>query len=171
MIAIETRGLTRSFGSVRAVEDLDLEIEAGTVTGFLGPNGAGKTTTLRLLLGLLWADRGEIRLFGEPVEPGRAGALTGVGALIEQPSIYPRLTGRENLEVTRLVLGVEPRRVERCLELVDLTQAADRTAGEYSLGMKQRLGLALAMLPQPRCWYLMNPPTVSTPKESTTSVD
>jgi len=143
---IETTDLTRRFGSLTAVADLDLNVPAGSVYGFLGPNGAGKTTTIRMLLGLIRPDAGEVRLFGEPIARGGRKALRRVGALVETPSIYPHLTGRENLEVTRRLLRVPANRVDRALEIVGLEDAAGRRAGEYSQGMRQRLGLALALL-------------------------
>lgn len=160
-LAIETTGLRHCFGAVRAVDGVDLRVPAGEVTAFLGPNGAGKTTTIRLLLGLLRPDAGRIRLFGEEIRPGRWSPLSGIGALIEQPSLYEHLTGAENLEVTGRTLGLpseqRARRKARCLEQVGLTGAARRPVQEYSLGMKQRLGLALALLGNPRLLILDEP--------------
>ncbi len=143
---IETQGLTRRFGNLTAVADLNLKVPAGSIYGFLGPNGAGKTTTIRMLLGLIRPDAGEVRLFGRSLGKSSRAALGRVGALVETPSIYPHLTGRENLEVTRRLLRVPGARVERALAIVGLEAAAGRRAGEYSQGMRQRLGLALALL-------------------------
>jgi lantibiotic transport system ATP-binding protein len=144
--AICTTGLTRRFGPLTAVSGLDLEVPCGAVYGFLGPNGAGKTTTIRLLLGLIRPDAGEISILGASLASGRREALRHVGALVEAPSIYPHLTGRENLELTRRLLGVTRARVDRALAIVGLEGAAGRKAGEYSQGMAQRLGLALALV-------------------------
>jgi ABC-type multidrug transport system ATPase subunit len=145
-IAIHTNGLTRRFGALAAVSDLELSVPQGAVYGFLGPNGAGKTTTIRMLLGLIRPTAGEVRLFDAPLAAGRGAALRRVGALVETPSLYPHLTGRENLEITRCLLRVSRQRVERSLAMVGMEQDADRRVEEYSQGMKQRLGLALALL-------------------------
>ena len=144
--AIRTTGLTRRFGTLTAVSGLDLDVPLGAVYGFLGPNGAGKTTTIRLLLGLIRPDAGEVRLFETPLAGRRCEALRRAGSLVEAPSIYPHLTGRENLEVSRRLLRVTRQRVERALAIVGLEEAAGRRAGDYSQGMRQRLGLALALL-------------------------
>jgi len=124
------------------------------IYGFLGANGAGKTTTLRLVLGLTRPNSGTIRLFGHEMKRGHLGA---VGALIESPSPYPHLTGRENLDITRRLLGLGTGEIGRVLEIVDLVQAADRRVGGYSLGMKQRLGIARALLGDPRLLILDEP--------------
>ena len=154
-LAIRTVGLCRSFGALRAVEALDLEVPTGQVTAFLGPNGAGKTTTIRLLLGLLRPDAGRVELFGRP--PTDRSVFSRVGALIEMPSLYSHLSGRQNLDLTRSLLGLPADRVESVLELVDLQDAANRRVGEYSLGMRQRLGLALALLQDPELLILDEP--------------
>src|SRR5579863_9338251 len=104
--AIETRQLTRTFGSCAAVDGIDLKVPRGSIYGFLGPNGAGKTTTIRLLLGLLRPDGGSILLNGEPLTQKRRELMRGIGALVETPSVYPHLTGHENLEVTRRILNL-----------------------------------------------------------------
>jgi len=154
---IATRGLTRRFGAVLAVDDLSFEVPRGAVTGFLGPNGAGKTTTLRLILGLMRPDAGEVLLFGRPLAADPVGLLRKVGALVERPSLYEHLTGRQNVEIARRLTGVPAKRVEECLGLVGLLEAADRPSGKYSLGMKQRLGLALALLQRPELLILDEP--------------
>jgi len=151
--AIETRGLTRAFGGRLAVDRLDLSVPARAVYGFLGRNGAGKTTTIRLLLGLIRADAGEIRLFGRPLREGRA----RIGALVEVPALYDHLTGRENLDCTRRLLGLDRTEIDRVLGIVDLHAAAGRRVGGYSLGMRQRLGLARALLGRPRLLLLDEP--------------
>ena len=154
---IETRGLTRRFGARVAVNKLDLSVPAAGVYGFLGPNGAGKTTAIRMLLGLIRPDAGEVRLFGVPVTANRANVMRRVGALVESPSLYPHLTGRENIEVTRRLLGAPRNLIDHALDTVKLTQDADRRVREYSLGMRQRLGLALALLNKPELLILDEP--------------
>jgi ABC-2 type transport system ATP-binding protein len=155
--AIRSRGLTRLFAGGHGVHPLDLEVPAGAIYGFLGPNGAGKTTTIRLLLGLLRADAGSMELFGLPLEASRPDALAQVGALVESPSLYRHLSGRDNLEVTRRLLGAPRARIHEVLERVDLVDDADRRVGEYSLGMRQRLAIALALLGAPRLLVLDEP--------------
>jgi ABC-2 type transport system ATP-binding protein len=154
---IETRGLTRRFGAQLAVDDLNLQAPAADVYGFLGPNGAGKTTAIRMLLGLIRADAGEVHLFGAALADNRQRLMRRVGALVEAPSLYPHLTGRENLEVTRRMLGVPRSLIDRALDIIKLTQDADRRVREYSLGMRQRLGLALALLNKPELLILDEP--------------
>jgi len=156
--ALSTSGLSRRFGALTAVAGLDLAVPRGAVYGFLGPNGAGKTTTIRMLLGLIRPDTGEVRLFGVPLHQGtRRDLLRRIGALVEMPSVYSHLTGRENLEAARLLLGAPRPRIVRVLDLVRLTEAADRPVGGYSLGMRQRLGLALALLGEPELLILDEP--------------
>lgn len=154
---IETRRLTRRFGDRVAVDELNLSVPAAGVYGFLGPNGAGKTTAIRMLLGLIRPNAGEVRLFGVPVAGNRAPLMRRVGALVESPSLYPHLTGRENLEVTRRLLGASRDLIGSALETVKLTKDADRRVREYSLGMRQRLGLALALLNKPHLLILDEP--------------
>ncbi len=154
---IETRGLTRRFGSQLAVDDLNLLVPAAGVYGFLGPNGAGKTTAIRMLLGLIRPNAGEVRLFGQSLNGNHRSVMCRVGALVESPSLYPHLTGRENLEVTRRLLGSGRNLIELALATVRLTKDADRRVREYSLGMRQRLGLALALLNNPELLILDEP--------------
>jgi len=156
-LAIATRDLTRTFPGGQGVSEIELAVPEGTLFGFLGPNGAGKTTTIRLLLSLLRPDRGQIELLGEPLTRRSRSALRNVGALVETPSLYSHLTGRDNLEVTRRLLDLPRARVSELLELVDLAEAADRLVRHYSLGMRQRLALALALLPAPRLLVLDEP--------------
>jgi lantibiotic transport system ATP-binding protein len=155
--ALETRNLTRRFGTQLAVADLNLSAPEAGVYGFLGPNGAGKTTTIRMLLGLIRPDAGEVRIFGEPLASNRQSLLRRVGALVEAPSLYPHLTGRENLEVTRRLRGARRELIDRALDIAKLKQDAHRRVQEYSLGMRQRLGLALALLDQPELLILDEP--------------
>jgi ABC-2 type transport system ATP-binding protein len=164
---IQTRALTRRFGSrrsglVTAVEGIDLNVPAVSVYGFLGPNGAGKTTTIRLLLGLLRPHAGEVHLFGEPFASTRGrwlrlSSLRRVGSLVETPSLYPHLTGRENLEIYRRLLEGTRTQVDRALHLVHLEADAQRPVSGYSLGMRQRLGLAVALLACPELLILDEP--------------
>ena len=154
---IETRALSRRFGSHVAVSDLNLLVPKAGVYGFLGPNGAGKTTAIRMLLGLIRPDAGEVRLFGESLKSNHRALMSRVGALVEAPSLYPHLTGRENLEVTRRLLGSSRRLIDVALETIKLTRDADRRVREYSLGMRQRLGLALALLNKPQLLILDEP--------------
>ena len=156
-LAITTFRLTRRFGDLTAVADLDLQVPGGSVYGFLGPNGAGKTTTIRLLLGLIRPNAGEVRLFGQSLRDGRMTLLRRVGALVETPSLYPHLTGRENLEVTRRLLDARQEQINRALAIVKLEQDAHRRVAHYSSGMRQRLGLALALLGEPELLILDEP--------------
>ena len=154
--AIRTRGLSRLFPGGHGVRGLDLDVPAGSIYGFLGPNGAGKTTSIRLLLGLLHADAGSIELFGQALD-GRREALRQIGALVESPSLYGHLSGRDNLEVSRRLLGAPTARIDWVLERVDLAGAADRRVRDYSLGMRQRLAIGLALLGNPRLLVLDEP--------------
>src|SRR5215213_1475465 len=154
---IETRGLTRRFATQLAVNNVNLSVPAGGVYGFLGPNGAGKTTAIRMLLGLIRPNAGEVRLFGQSVTGNHQSLMRRVGALVEAPSLYPHLTGRENLEVTRRLLGSPCSSIDVALDTIKLTKDANRRVREYSLGMRQRLGLALALLNQPELLILDEP--------------
>ena len=153
---VAVRDLTKRFGAVTAVDALTFELEAGSITGFLGPNGAGKTTTLRLLLGLATPSSGAALLFGHPYRelphPTRR-----VGALLESGDFDPGRTGRNHLRALALAADIPFARVDELLELVELDRAADRPAGGYSLGMRQRLGLAAAMLGAPELLVLDEP--------------
>ena len=151
---VETTALTKRYDRILAVDDLGLAVEPGEVYGFLGPNGAGKTTTLRMLLGLVRPTSGTLRVFGRP--PGR-GYLDRVGALIEGPAFYPYLSGRDNMRALAAHAGVSRERVEEVLATVDLTERARDRYATYSLGMKQRLGLAAALLKQPDLLVLDEP--------------
>ena len=149
-LALATRGLRKSYGKRLALDGLDLSVPSGVVYGFLGPNGAGKTTTMRLLTGLLHPDAGSIELLGAPFRRGDRRRLFEVGALVENPSFYPYLSGRRNLEVLAAAgAPVPPRRVDELLELVGLRERARDKVSGYSLGMKQRLGIAGALLSDP----------------------
>jgi ABC-2 type transport system ATP-binding protein len=153
---VSVAGLCKRFGPVVAVDDLSFDLEAGTVTGFLGPNGAGKTTTLRMLLGLARPTSGRALVFGRPFAELERPA-THVGAVLEASDLHPGRTGRDHLRVLACVAGVSPRRVEHVLTIVDLAAVADRRVATYSLGMRQRLGLAAALLGDPELLVLDEP--------------
>ena len=156
MTEVSVRGLTKHFGSVRAVEELTFEVPSGQVTGFLGPNGAGKTTTLRMALGLVRPTAGDAliggRRYAELAQPRRV-----VGAVLEATSFHPGRRARDHLRVLAQPVGVPAGRVDEVLELVGLTEAADRRVSGYSLGMRQRLGLASALLGDPEVLILDEP--------------
>jgi ABC-2 type transport system ATP-binding protein len=152
---VEITQLSKRYGTLTAVDAINLTVRSGEVYGFLGPNGAGKTTTLRMLLGLVRPTAGRALLFGRA--PGSRGFLDGVGALIEGPAFYPYLSGRDNLRVLARHGRVDGRRVATVLDLVDLTDRAGDRYATYSLGMKQRLGVAAALLKEPRLLILDEP--------------
>ena len=141
----------------KALDDLDLVVEYGGVHGFLGPNGSGKTTTIRVLLGLVAADGGVVRLLDRQVPAGLPEVIGGVGALVETPLFFPNFSGRLNLRLLAEAAGVSRARVEECLEIVELADRADDRFKGYSLGMKQRLGIAAALLKSPRLLILDEP--------------
>jgi ABC-2 type transport system ATP-binding protein len=157
-VALATEGLAKRYGPRVALDGLDLRVPTGVVYGFLGPNGAGKTTTMRILTGLVHADAGRVELLGRPFGRGDRRRLFEVGALIEAPSFYPFLSGRENLRALAAAGAPTPRsRIDELLTLVNLRdRAGDRVSG-YSLGMKQRLGIASALLSDPRLLLLDEP--------------
>ncbi len=157
-LALATRGLHKKYGSRVALDGLDLSVPTGIVYGFLGPNGAGKTTTMRLLTGLIHPDAGTIELLGSPFRRGSRQHLFDVGALIESPSFYPYLSGRDNLRTIGASGAPTSRaRIEELLELVGLSERAGDKVGTYSLGMKQRLGIAAALLSDPKLLLLDEP--------------
>jgi lantibiotic transport system ATP-binding protein len=155
--AIETHDLTYRFGREPVLRSVDLAVPGGAIYGFLGPNGAGKTTTLRLLLGLLRRQEGAIRVLGRTLEQDRLGILCNVGSSIESPSIYGHLTAVENLEVWRRLFRCAKRRIPEVLELVGLADTGRKRAEQFSLGMKQRLGIAVALLHEPPLLVLDEP--------------
>ncbi len=162
-LAIETRGLTKTFGRQRAVDDLYLAVPRGSVFGFLGPNGSGKTTTIRLLMGLASSTAGVMRMLGEPMPARAAAVLPRVGALVEGPGFLPFLSGRDNLRRfdaadRHTAPATRNERVDRALARVGLENAAHKKAHAYSLGMKQRLGIANALL-APRELMILDEPT------------
>ncbi len=153
---IEVRGLTKRFGSFTAVDHLDLDVEPGRITGFLGPNGSGKTTTLRMLLGLIRPTAGTATIDGRRYVD-ITNPLTVVGSALEATNFHPGRSGRDHLRVQASVAGVPSRRVDEMLELVGIPAAARKRAGGYSMGMRQRLGLAAALLGDPQVVILDEP--------------
>jgi len=145
------------YGPVRALGGIDLSIDEGTIYGFLGPNGAGKTTTIRIIAGLVRATAGTVALAGRDLARDRLGSAEGLRTLVEVPAFYPNLSGRENLWIHVRLAGGEKGQVDRLLEAVALTEARDRAVGGYSLGMKQRLGIAQALVGRPRLVVLDEP--------------
>jgi ABC-2 type transport system ATP-binding protein len=157
-VALRLSGLTKRYGERLAVDHLDLEIEQGEVFGFLGPNGAGKTTTIRMALGLIRPTDGEVQILGRNLATDRAEILPRVGALVEQPALYNYLSGRDNLRAIADTLGgVSEQRIDEVLELVALKGRDRDRVKTYSLGMKQRLGVAMALLQDPDLLMLDEP--------------
>jgi ABC-2 type transport system ATP-binding protein len=156
--ALATRGLRKRYGSRLALNGLDLSVPTGVVYGFLGPNGAGKTTTMRVLTGLIHSDGGTVELLGKPFKRGHRHRLFDVGALVESPTFYPYLSGRANLRALAASgAPVPPKRIEELLDLVGLSDRANDKVQGYSLGMKQRLGIAGALLSDPKLLLLDEP--------------
>lgn len=154
---VQTENLSKRFGKELAVSGLDLKIRKGEIYGFLGPNGAGKTTTIRMLLGLMKPTSGKIKIFQKDVTKDRIEILSKIGSLVENPSYYPHLTAYENLEALRKVLGVPKARIDEVLAIVRLTEAANKKVKGFSLGMKQRLGIAASLLHNPELLILDEP--------------
>jgi len=155
--AIETVGLNFNFGNQVIVKDLSLKVPKGSIYGFLGPNGAGKTTTIKILLNLLKSPSDQVFIFGKEINSNRIATLKRVGALVEQPAIYGHLTGKENLINRCILLGIKKTKADDMLALVGLTEAANKKASKYSLGMKQRLGIAQALISDPELLLLDEP--------------
>ena len=151
---LETTGLTKTFKGRAAVEEVSLHVPEGTVYGLLGPNGAGKSTRLKMVCGMLRPTRGNIVFAGRP---WMRGDLVNLGALIETPPLYDNLTARENLRVRTTLLGLPEQRIDEVLATVELTDTGSKRAGQFSLGMKQRLGIALALVGSPRLLILDEP--------------
>lgn len=156
--AIQTRYLSHRYSAGSMVlQDVNLEVPQGSIYGFLGPNGAGKTTTLRLILGLIQKQNGEITIFNQSFDNNRIGILRSVGSLIETPSIYGHLNARENLRVWQVIYRCRPERMEEVLKLVGLEDTGKKNAGQFSLGMKQRLSIAIALMHEPSLLILDEP--------------
>lgn len=155
---IETTNLTKQYGKILCVDHLNMKVPQGAIYGFLGPNGAGKSTTLKMILGLAKPTKGSITLFGSPVnEKNRIKLLADTGSLIESPSYYGHLTGEENLRIIQTLKGCPEQNIAEVLKIVRLEDARKKQVNHYSLGMKQRLGLAAALLGFPRLLILDEP--------------
>ncbi len=153
-LMLQTTDLCKSFKKQKVVNHVSLNIEKGKVYGLLGPNGAGKSTTLKMLTGILKPTAGEIYFGGKP---WNRECLSRIGALIENPPVYGNLSARENLKVRSLLLGVDEKRIGEVLQMVSLTDTGKKRAGQFSLGMKQRLGIAMALLGKPELLILDEP--------------
>lgn len=157
MNIIETKQLTKTYSEFTAVNSLNLHIPKGTVYGFLGPNGAGKSTTMKMFLGLTKPTSGTFSIDGKKYPENRIEILKSVGSFIEAPAFYGNLSGEENLDIVRRILGLPKSAVDEALDIVGLTQYKNRLAKKYSLGMKQRLGLASALIGKPPILILDEP--------------
>lgn len=153
-LILETQNLCKEFGSQKAVDNISLQIKRNSIYGLLGPNGAGKSTILKMLIGLLYPTSGSI-LFDN--EQWKRSSLSQIGALIEAPALYGNLTARENLLVHTKLLGIPDTRIDEILEIVDLKDTGKKRASQFSLGMKQRLGIAIALLNNPKLLILDEP--------------
>lgn len=161
-VVIELEHVRKSYGGVRggrtvAVDDLSLSVPRGGVHGFLGPNGSGKTTTIRILLGLVAPDAGAVRVLGAEVPGGLPSVVSSVGALVESPQLFPSFSGRRNLQILATLAGLPCQRVDEMLDVVGLSERADDRVKGYSLGMRQRLAIAAAMLKAPELLILDEP--------------
>lgn len=154
---LSTNQLTKIYKNFKAVDDVSLHIPKGKIYGLLGPNGAGKSTIMKMMLGLTKPTKGKIWINGLEFSKDRMAILSQIGSFIESPAFYPNLTGEENLEILRRILGLEKESVKEALEMVGLFEFKDRLAKKYSLGMKQRLGLAGALLGRPSILILDEP--------------
>jgi ABC-2 type transport system ATP-binding protein len=158
MYCVQTRQLSHSFSSHAAVlQQINLQVPTGSIYGFLGPNGAGKTTTLRLLLGLIKKQQGEIVIFDKALEKNKVAILKKTGSLIESPSLYGQLTATENLALLQKIYQCPKKRITEVLHLAGLENTGNKKAGQFSLGMKQRLGIAIALLHNPELLVLDEP--------------
>jgi lantibiotic transport system ATP-binding protein len=154
---IETNKLSKKFGNFIAVDNINLKVPKGEIYGFLGPNGAGKSTTIRMLLGLVRPTNGNVTIFGKPMKECRLEILKNIGSMVEYPSYYGHLTAYENLDLARRILEVDQKEIDRVLEIVKLTDVKNKAVKKFSLGMKQRLGIAQALLGNPELLILDEP--------------
>ncbi|WP_217558617.1 ABC transporter ATP-binding protein [Paenibacillus sp. GbtcB18] len=154
---VQTQNLSKTYGAIHSVNKVDLHVQEGEIYGFLGPNGAGKTTTLKMLLGLIKPTEGTINIFGESLSKHRPSILQRTGSLIESPSYYGHLTGLENMKVMQRLRNVPDKNVDEALRIVRLENQKNKKAEQYSLGMKQRLGIAMALLAFPKLLILDEP--------------
>ena len=151
---LESKGLCKYFGGLKAVENVDMKVMAGDIFGIIGPNGAGKSTTLKMITGILRPTSGSIEFDGHA---WKRSDLNHIGALIEMPPLYENLTAYENLKVRTAILGLTDKRIDEVLQIVRLTETGKKRAGQFSLGMKQRLGIAVALLNNPKLLILDEP--------------
>ena len=157
-LVVSTEKLTKSYGSRTVVQDLDLRIPEGCVYGFLGPNGSGKSTTMKMLLSLIRPSNGQVQIMGRPMNRSTRRELLGkIGSLIESPPGYGHLTGRENMRITQRLLGLNDQQIDFAVRTVRMQNQMDKKVREFSLGMKQRLGIAMALARQPRLLILDEP--------------
>ncbi|NOU64080.1 ATP-binding cassette domain-containing protein [Paenibacillus sp. LMG 31461] len=154
---VQTQNLSKTYGAINSVNKVDLHVQEGEIYGFLGPNGAGKTTTLKMLLGLIKPSEGTIQIFGESLSKHRPSILQRTGSLIESPSYYGHLTGLENMKVMQHLRNVPDKNVHEALRIVRLENQKNKKTEQYSLGMKQRLGIAMALLAFPKLLILDEP--------------
>ena len=154
---VETVELTKVYGDFTALDHLSIRLEKGQILGFIGPNGAGKTTTIKMLLGLVKPTKGSVQIFGEDIAENRKEILRKTGSLVESPTYYGHLSGYDNLQMIARILGLSDQKVEEVLQLVRLSDAADQPVKSYSLGMKQRLGIAAALIGDPQHLILDEP--------------
>lgn len=158
MNLVETTGLCKQYGNAMRVKDLDLQVPQGAIYGFLGPNGAGKSTTLKMILGLVHPTSGQIQVFGKQMsQRNRLQLLQQIGALIESPAYYGHLTAEENLEIVRQLRGLPKENIREVLSIVRLDQQKEKRVSQFSLGMKQRLGFAAALMSYPKLLILDEP--------------
>ncbi|MGF7031725.1 ABC-2 type transport system ATP-binding protein [Paenibacillus mucilaginosus] len=156
--AIEITGLTKVYSNGRGISDLNLEIDTGDIFGFLGPNGAGKTTAMKMMAGLVKPDRGDVRIFGASVFEDYVQAMKPVGCMIETAESYPYMTANDNLKLfARFYPDVDQRRIDECLEITGMLKYKNEKSRKFSLGMKQRLGIAAAILSRPKLLILDEP--------------
>ncbi len=154
---IQTNNLNYSFGNFKVLNDVSVEVKEGSIYGFIGPNGAGKTTTIRTLLGLYPVKKESVFLFGKDIHKERIEILRQVGSMVETPTHYEHLSARDNLEIARIIHKTEKKRISEVLDIVGLSKYAGRKVSKYSLGMKQRLGIAWALLAGPKILILDEP--------------
>lgn len=155
--AIEIEGLTKSYGDFKAVNNLNIRVPEGRIYGFLGKNGAGKTTTIRMIMGLIKADSGSIHILGKNAIKDKLWASRNIGSIVETPGFYENLTAKGNLDITTEMFGVSKKRIDEVLEIVSLTDTKTKKVRDFSLGMKQRLGIANALIHSPRILILDEP--------------
>ena len=157
MNVLEVKDIYKKLGKREIIKGINLEVKGGEIFGFLGPNGAGKTTTIRMMVGLIKPNKGTIKIMGKDIQTNRSQALSSIGCVVENPELYSYLSGRENLEIVAKIRKIPKSEVDRVIELVKLTDRINDKVKKYSLGMKQRLGLAVALLAKPKLLILDEP--------------